>query len=375
MKKYIKLFLLLVLLKDNLFSQINRLNVIYWNDKKLEWSDFQGYPISDSDFQSELNYFIGYTTKIYYINDIKITSLISYCYVDKKLSWAKKEMVNNDNLLFNQIIFDIAELYSRKLQNQINEYLNDKSNIHVKIEHLLIETNSDCKNKISLMEKQTKNGQDPKNIQLWSSLIKSEIDQTPRIDLPDYKLRKFGIGFTGDIGFGLLNGPIKDYFTNNLNLAFGFDLAYQNYIFYLRGTLGFNSVKKEFQKDNKIWPKNLSTGLAIGDISFGYPIIDNNKNRITPFTGIGYIEFSSQNDDEKYKRYRIGKFTYIVGLNYDLKIKKTINLLSNYNEKNDWIIRSRLYFSYAKFNEQLKGSTINLTIGFGGFSRFLKIKT
>ncbi len=373
MRYYIILFIFYAII-NTLAAQTDSSNILNWADKRLEWSDFQGSPVDYSLYHSELNFTIGYSTKTYLVEDTKVTALISYCYMDRGTSWVKKENMNDKYLIYNQIQFNLAELYSRKLQTQLFLLLNEKKERRIEAFTLILEINLDCQQRIDQLNEQTEYGNDFESVKVWAEEIEKELKQTPRKRIPDFENRKVGVGLCFDLGVGTLTNTLNRYFSNNFNLAFGFDLAYLDCIFFLRATLGFCSVKKDIEYKNRQWPEKLSTGLAIGDLAIGYPLIDNKKSRIIPFAGINYINFSPLSNQDKYEEHHIGKFAYSLGLNYDYKLIKTINIMSTFNEKSAWFIRTRVYVSFVNYNDQLRGTSINFTVGFGGFVRFLRIK-
>ncbi len=357
-----------------LFAQTDNSDTLNWEDKRLEWSDFQGVPVDYSPLHSELHSTIGYSGQTCFIEDTRVTTLISYCTMNRSTSWVKAGSRDDQYLIYNQIQFDLGELYSRKLQNQLFLLLNEKIDRQVQAFGLLLEINLDCQQRIDQLIEQTNYGNDSAAVKLWAEMIAKELEQTPRQKIPEFKNKKFAVGGSFALGGGILTPALNKYFSNNFNLVYGFDLGYRSLIFNLRATLGFNSVKKEFEYKNKLWPEKISTGLVSADLALGYPLIDTKKSRITPFAGISYLEFYVPGNQKKYEDHRMSNFAYSLGLNYDYKTSTTINLMGSSNEKTDWFIRTSVYISVVNFNNQFKGALINFTVGFGGFVRFIRIK-
>jgi hypothetical protein len=356
-----------------LSAQTNNSDTLNWEDKRLEWSDFHGIPVDYSPLHSELHSTIGYSRQTCFIEDSRVTTLISYCTMNRSTSWAKAGSRDDKYLIYNQMQFDLGELYSRKLQNQLFLLLNEKKDRQLQSFGLLLDINLECQQRIDQLTEQTNYGNDGEAVKSWAEVIAKELEQTPRQKVPEFKNKKFAVGGSFDLGGGIMTPELNEYFTNNFNLSYGFDIGYRSLIFNLRATLGFNSVRKDFEYKNKLWPEKLSTGLASGDLTMGYPLLDTKKSRITPFAGISYLEFSVLGDQKKYENQLMGNFAYCLGLNYDYKTSTTINFMSTSNEKTDWFIRTRLYISVVTFNDQFKGASINFTVGFGGWVRFLKI--
>ena len=93
----------------------NQDNFLYWSDtRKLEWDDFKGVPQgSSNDYSTEI--FVSIPSSI---EKEPFTSpkLSSVCVFDKRKSWVNKNIANDTLLLYNQTIFDIHEVYARKLR-------------------------------------------------------------------------------------------------------------------------------------------------------------------------------------------------------------------------------------------------------------------
>ena len=83
-------------------------------------TDFREREISFENTTSELKYLIGYKTRKEKINDTVVFRLQSFCYTDTQLSWIKQGFKTPQKLQYNQVIFNIAELYRRKLQYDLD---------------------------------------------------------------------------------------------------------------------------------------------------------------------------------------------------------------------------------------------------------------
>lgn len=358
-----------VLIATQARAQFENSNYLHWEDKKLEWADFQGIPLQASPFHSGLSYFIGYTTKKYKVDDLKIKGLVAFCYVDKNASWVKQGSQNQSLLLYNQILFDLAELYSRKLQSALNRISGSEL---YRADEILHNLNSQFNQRANQFSESSEYGKKSDVIEAWSAAIAYELTQFPRERMPIYRESKFGLGATIGGGYGILTNSLDDYFSNNINLDYGFDVAYGKPVLYLRATLGLNHVNAEYTNAGKIWEKDLKTTLAVLEATLGYPVSDNSKFRISPFLGIAGFEFSARSSDEAYGDFRVVKAVGVFGINCDYKFSKQLSLVDIFKEKVDWIIRTRIFVIPARFDSDFKGASINLSVGIGGFARFAK---
>jgi len=96
-------------------ANINPNDIVRWTDTtKLTWDDFQGQPIKEAKVGSEIIIQSqAYFHKATFLNPASTTV---ECYVDKKASWVKKSQAKPQLLFYHQTLFDLYELYSRKLR-------------------------------------------------------------------------------------------------------------------------------------------------------------------------------------------------------------------------------------------------------------------
>jgi hypothetical protein len=96
-------------------SGIDPDDMIRWTDvTKLSWNDFQGKPPKEAKTNSEI--VIQLPAKFNEAKFLSSASAAVECYVDKKSSWVKKPQAKPQLLLYNQTLFNIYEVYARKLR-------------------------------------------------------------------------------------------------------------------------------------------------------------------------------------------------------------------------------------------------------------------
>jgi hypothetical protein len=90
--------------------------LLTWNIKRLEWSDYKGKPDPNSDAAASTATYLGIE---YNVKNENISYKVS-CYFSKNKSWglAKTEYI----LSHEQGHFDIAEVFARKLNKRMKEY-------------------------------------------------------------------------------------------------------------------------------------------------------------------------------------------------------------------------------------------------------------
>jgi hypothetical protein len=95
-------------------------NIIVWNESApLQWLDFTGTVNAGSPFDAESFAEVRYSYKFNNSNDFHFEVVANF---DKKTSWCKKEYRTQALLKHEQLHFDIAALYSKKLKEAFDNY-------------------------------------------------------------------------------------------------------------------------------------------------------------------------------------------------------------------------------------------------------------
>ena len=162
---------------SDLYQTYTKENYVYWSDsKKLTWDDFQGTPIgSNENYVTEIHLYNPATIeKANYFSTAKLTSI---CVFDKKHSWVNKKSASADLLLYNQVIFNIYELYTRKLRKEFystNFGLDD----YIQQFHTMTEkNNSDLKNRLEDFRRDADLGKNVAGIKFWEMTVDKELDE------------------------------------------------------------------------------------------------------------------------------------------------------------------------------------------------------
>lgn len=363
-KTFIKIFLGLILTSE-LMAQENRK---VWSEGKLNWTDFSER--EDSISITELKFFLGYGTEKQKFGDTVILRNVAKCYMDKNLSWVNPYFKNEQYLRYNQVIFDIAETYRRRLQYEL-----DRVKTIYEIGGKFYELYSLCNNEINKFQKESNAGQDLNSIIVWEQKAVNEFKTYQDEKIPEFENRNLGYALHAGFGTGLFTNTLGEHFTPSANLIFGFDIAYKKSILYLNATLAGDKIRRDYISD-KNWYKSQHAKVAIMDVSYGYALIDNTKLKLSPFGGLGITEFTGENMDIKEDGLRIVDYNLIFGINADYKLRTRLKIFPNLGQKEkvETSIRARLYVTRADYFNDLKGYSINLTIGLCGFGNFIRLK-
>ncbi len=339
-----------------------------WEDGPLTWNDFQGEPLSMGSLTSELSYQLSYVNTRSQVRDTTVMGFKTRNSINRKSSWVGQNYRTGDVLRYNQILFDILELHRRFLQYELNRI----ENVVVAEEKLRTQYDL-CNVAITQFRQESEMGLNVAALDYWEKLIKGRLEANPLEILPDVEMRDFGFNMHGGMGAGVLTSSLHDDFSNPILFGYGFDLMYKKSVFALNAVLGSNKTNHEVIGKDFTWPGDLSTTIAMLDLSAGYTIYEKGSHRLVPNAGLGIFEFSVAGNDEQYKKQTEVKFGLSYGLTYDFKFKHMLNLipspfLSRSKEFSDHAIRVRLDVRPGSLNTS-SGTSVSFTVGYALLGR------
>lgn len=155
-------------------------NKIIWTEnQKLSWSDFQGTPNSDSPFAASTNTGIhfgySYTSTAGKIElEYQVES-----FFNKDESWYFPHLVNDHILQHEQTHFDISELHARKLRKRLSQkkFSKDiKNEIHI----IYTQVEAERKKMQRQFDSETNHSQDIKKEAAWTKNIAAQLKRYER---------------------------------------------------------------------------------------------------------------------------------------------------------------------------------------------------
>jgi len=121
--KLISIILLLLFLTPDISEE----EKIIWNeDRKLTWEDFQGVPSGPTDFVASTNSGVSFSFSYKERNGVGTINYKVASNFYPALSWYRSTRVNSYILEHEQLHFDISELCARKLRKALSEIPKDR---------------------------------------------------------------------------------------------------------------------------------------------------------------------------------------------------------------------------------------------------------
>lgn len=335
-----------------------------WSEGPLQWNEFKEELSAQKN--ESLAFYLGFKHNREKRADSVFVRLNTYAYLDVDQAVVRPIDKMGPNLMYHQVIFDMAEYYRRTMQMRIDQ---TESIFEAKavFEELYEDFESDAKNFI----KQTNSGEKLGELSKWRKLVTDTLKATPSVKYPTFYKRDFGIGIYGGLGTSIQTGNLSKQYSIPLMLGFGFDIGFRDMLLYLNGSLGFNrSLSDDLTGQNRF--KQGSVEVAIIDVSVGYAVVDVNKWKLAPFLGVGVTEYTQSTDSELDEYSPLSSFNIVFGLFTDYKVRKRVKIVPvNAKEITDSSIRLRLFATPVRLDSDLTGMTINLGIAYCGFARMI----
>ncbi|MEP6597100.1 MAG: hypothetical protein ABJA71_14200 [Ginsengibacter sp.] len=165
---------IIFLLPIYIFAQSLSDDTLHWSPyRQISWSDFKGDTIDLPNYSGECSIVI--LARFQKANLILPAKTVVETVFDRKNSWTNIHDKNSPALRYDQLLFDIYEVYARKLRQEYsqtrfgfnpNKIFNEKYNAMM----------SALSNRKKQLMKETKLGTDSGQIDLWAEQVKTELD-------------------------------------------------------------------------------------------------------------------------------------------------------------------------------------------------------
>lgn len=194
-----------------------------------------------------------------------------------------------------------------------------------------------------------------------------------------YKPSKWGFAYEFFTGYGVNNNQLSDRFRNNIPIGIAFDVQYKDFVLYLRDYIGFSKLKKDIFYPDGVWQEKSQVRVFIPEATLGYVLRDESRLKVAPFAGIGAVIYSPTENDVKSEPFLrdadFGSFSYIAGLNLDIKLGQKKDILALNKDAGYGFIRIRYGYCLPRFSKKhsdMMGNMHYITIGIGAFGRRIK---
>ena len=137
-----------------------------WQTGDLTWNDFRVVDTNTVKEHSYIEFYLDIEENEEYELGTSWVELVAAAYMDKKLSWVDKKHCTAEELRYNQVIFDLVELFRRRLQVVIDTGGNADIDYYIRLlEHV---TDSFCRD--------TRYGANTLAVVAWETKVGKQLD-------------------------------------------------------------------------------------------------------------------------------------------------------------------------------------------------------
>ena len=174
-------------LSSPLIGQEQSDQLLTWQqDRRLIWPDFQGEPDEESDFRAMTNWQLSYDFQLSKAKGEINSRFNVYAFFDHQKSWVKEGNGSDELLQHEQLHFDIAELFARKLRKQFAIYSFKSENYQEELIQLFDAGLDSCNQVHNQYDLDTEHGLNLENQNDWQQKIDLELMQLNEFVLESY---------------------------------------------------------------------------------------------------------------------------------------------------------------------------------------------
>jgi hypothetical protein len=296
-----------------------------WRNGKLEWVDF--YERNGVVTPSNLKYNFIYTPYKKEINNTVYSRTIYLTTLDKKSTWINPEFKTDQQLRYNQVIFDIAEWGKTELE----DYLRSKDKLKAwqlkGFKSDLKKIEKGIETRVKKFQKESESGANLETVEQWEQTVKEKLSKVDTTIFPKYDNKLIWSGYI-TAGGSMLTGDVGKYFGPGAFFNFGSDAEFK-----YGGRLGINinvattTVKESYIINNKVFlEKGRSLGIPQFGLTYGHTF-SSEKIKFIPYIvgSVGSIQEFKKDGDNSLSLYNAG-----LGIDANFYMKRNYIKYSGY---------------------------------------------
>lgn len=364
------LFMLLLLSPLRCPAQQTAIDTLHWSaTRRLQLADFHA-PKQPGLGGSEFYYQLGYDVRPTLIGSPP--AIDAYCLMFRNLSWVSETARNDRTLAYNQVLFDLVEVYARLMKAKLIALKADRrfKQEAKQIEYL---TNAELGAEVNQFRSETGGGDDLVVLQRWQRQVVQRLYDVPDL-VTTFRPAKVGLGIL--LGGSLLvpTGKLTQTLPTQPGFLGGLDIAIGRTIVLLHVSRHQMTLRNGFTHHHQEWTDGMRVQSTLFDVGFGRAIYDGARARLVPFVGYRLLDLSPRDHhDERYNGFSLASHTPTAGLLWDIKLGPNTARPDRVADR-FWFVRTKLSLSPVLAPKPLSGGLVNIQLSVGGFGRPRKVQ-
>lgn len=313
----------LILIGQTVFAQAESgAKLRAWKHGPLSWNDFKEYPsIEDPVNGSWLHYSFELVPEDTLINGFRTNRLVLTATMDKDSSWVLSDHKTQQELRFNQVIFNLAHIQCCLFQSTLDRGTGLKSE-----GEFLTQVGRFCMMDEDRFVEESDAGRNEEVVNRWLDSTIRLIATLPQDSIPQYEYSKKGIGYAAHLGTcysALVYGNQTVVFGNPLSFELGFEADFGPHAFMWDTRIGGTVSKVPCTLDGSNFSRGeLFTWMYMG-FDYGYYLYRKDKMALIPVAGIGFTCVSKTITED----YSVSDacFSATAGIAFDWNTRRTVS--------------------------------------------------
>lgn len=359
------LLLLLLLPPLHCLAQQTAIDTLHWSaTRRLQLSDFHA-PKQPGLGGSEFYYQIGY--------DVRPTVLGSrpaidaYCLMFRNLSWVSETARTERTVTYNQVLFDLVEIYARQMKAKLIALRADRR-FKQQAKQIEYVTNAELGAEVNRFRSETGGGDDLPVLQRWQRQVVQRLYDVPDL-VTTFRPAKIGLGI--QFGGSLLvpTGGLTQTLPLQTGLTYGVDVAIGRTVVLLHAGTYTAALRAGFTDRDRKWTDGMRVRSTLLDIGVGRVVHDGARFRLVPFVSYRLLDMAPRDRrDERYEGFSLASHLPTAGLIGDVKLRANTARPDRVADR-FLFIRTTLSVSPVLAPKPLSGGLINLQVSIGAFGR------
>ncbi len=287
----------------------------YWDEGPLSWDDLTLK--SPRNFRTcDLVFRWATTTQKQKIswNTVQYTPIARVA-LDKSVSWHNAERIYPCTLAYDQLLFDLNELYFRKTLTELYSEGNKQS-----ANELYSFYSNQSKIRWEEIADDTEDGLDSAMVAFHAARIAEELAQTSYPDMMPTS-GQFSLGVGVGMAGSLFLGSAGQTFLPGLGLNVDVSFGYKRHIFTLILSATSGRLAQDYVNGGYTWSSGQSYNHNNVGLLYGYKVYDGPVFSVKPFAGVAgrILSISSKENNRSFT-----SATAVVGADFFFKFHRTI---------------------------------------------------
>lgn len=355
-----------------------------WRLGPLTWNDFKVVSQDTGDEHSYIEFFLTLADEPERHDDITVYTTHALAYVNRSKSWVDSFWRTPLELHYNQVIFDLVELYRRYMQSELDT--GGTPDVGEYMELLVADVDQFCRD--------SRYGTDSATVERWDDFVHdlmvaaaadvatSHADAVQAMVTPSNYETTQRFGFGMGAGIKTPTGSLSHYVRSGggfyMDCEFGYSRQFLNFGLYIGGSRCLDTMWNKNDENNDLYRNDRLTVLDF-KLDYGIAVIDNNHIRLMPFVGIGMLGYYTDVSDDYGETTSVGPtaFSWRAGLDFRYHFSTDLLCYQKSCEVSQFSLFAKLYAEPARFQSvygEPHGVALNLIIGlaFHESTRLLK---